>query len=146
MATLAEILLAPSTRPRLVDDCVDLVDREVDTKSGLSGLAVKGAYTVVKKVKPGIIREAVDRLLDEFVSRLEPFHAAFQQKGGGDFAAHLAGQPAQVADALLGVTDRRIARADNATIKKAYEKLRPMGEKHVQAAVPGVGRVVARYL
>jgi hypothetical protein len=34
----------------------------------------------------------------------------------------------------------------NTTIKKTYETLRPQGEKHVTAAVPGLGRVIQRYV
>lgn len=146
MPALKDILLTDSTRPNLIGDCVALIDREVDGKSGLSGVAVKGAYALVKKVKPGIIQEAVDRLLNDFVAHLEPFFAQFQEKGGGTFASFLEGKAAEVANALLGVTDTRIQGTKHKSIQKAYEKLRPTGEKHVQAAVPGVGRVVQKYL
>jgi hypothetical protein len=147
--TLNEILLAGGKRARVTDDCVQLIDDEVRSKTGLGGVAVKGAYAVVKKLSPNIIRDAVDKLLDDFVSRLEPFYADFRANGGGSqsgFSDFLVQRKHAVADALLGVTDRRIQNAKNRTIGKAYEKLRPTGEKHVQAAVPGVGRVVERYL
>lgn len=147
MATLRDILLVDGTRPRVIEDCVRLIDDEVASKSGLAGMAVKGAYAVVKKIKPGIIREAVDRLVDEFVDRLELFYAEFvDDDGADDFAAYLPERRPAVADALLQVTDQRIENAENRVIKKAYGKLRPTGQKHVQAAVPGVGRVIARFL
>lgn len=141
MPNLRDILLA-AQRPSVVADCVALVDSEVAAKGGFGGIAIKGAYAVVKAVKPGIISAAVDHMLDEFVARLEPFYI----EAPAEFAAHLEKNKSRVADALLGVTDARASRAANATIKKAYEKLRPSAAKHVEAAVPGVGRVVAKYI
>src|SRR4051794_37290371 len=80
MSTLADILLVPGNRPKVVADAVRVIDEEVDSKGGLSGLAVKGAYALVKAVKPGFVSEAVDSMLDDFVKRLEPFYAAAQAK------------------------------------------------------------------
>jgi hypothetical protein len=51
----------------------------------------------------------------------------------------------EVADALLTISDGRAARAKNAGVKKAYEKLRPTAKKNVEAAVPRLGRLVAKY-
>jgi len=144
MSTLAEVLLVPGNRPKVVDDCVRIVDAEVDSKGGLSGLAIKGAYALVKAVKPGFIAESIDHMLDDFVKRLEPFHAEAQQKNE-PIAAYMGARQGQVADALLAISDDRATRAKNQTVKKAYEKLRPTGKKHVEAAVPRIGRLLAKY-
>src|SRR5262245_32246922 len=85
---LKDILLADDKRPQTLGDCVQLVESEVASKSGLTGIAVKGAFAVVKAVKPGFVREAVDHLLDEFVQQLEPFYAEWQ-KAGGDIVGFL---------------------------------------------------------
>ena len=143
MSSLQDILLADDTRPRVVEDCVALVDHEVAAKSGLSGMAIKGAYALVKKIKPSIIQEAVNHLLNDFVQDLSPFYDSFEQ---GSFVSHLEAQRPDVASALLGVTDRRIENAKNKTIKKAYQKLRPTGQTHVAAAVPGLAEVVQKYI
>ena len=144
MSTLTEILLVPGTRPKVVADCVRLVDEEVDSKGGLSGIAIKAAYMVVKAVKPGFIPEAVDHMLDDFVRRLEPFHTEAQQKNEpvGPF---LNARVGLVSDALLAISDERAARAKNQTVKKAYEKLRPSAKKNVEAAIPRVGRLIGKY-
>jgi hypothetical protein len=144
MSTLIETLLIPGTRQKVVTDCVRLIEEEVDSKGGLSGLAIKGAFMVVKAVKPGFITESVDHMLDDFVRRLEPFSAEAQQKNEpiGPFMSARGGE---VADALLAISDERAARAKNQTAKKAYEKLRPTGKKHVEAAVPRIGRLIAKY-
>jgi hypothetical protein len=144
MPTLSDILLVPGNRPKVIADCVQLINEEVDSKGGLTGLAVKGAYALVKAVKPGFVTEAVDHMLNDFVTRLEPFWADAQAKNEpvGPLMSARAGA---VSDALLAISDERAQRSTNPSIKKAYEKLRPSGKKHVEAAVPRVGRLIAKY-
>jgi uncharacterized protein DUF6918 len=144
MPTLTEILLVPGNRPKVITDCVQLINEEVDSKGGLTGLAVKGAYALVKAVKPGFVTEAVDHMLDDFVKRLEPFWADAQAKNE-PVGPLLSARAPQVADALLAISDERAARSSNPTLKKAYEKLRPTGKKHVEQAVPRVGRLIGKY-
>ncbi|MCP4504628.1 MAG: hypothetical protein GY822_32390 [Deltaproteobacteria bacterium] len=147
--SLETLLLSDeSKRPHLLKDCVKLIDDEVKAKSGLTGVAIKGGYKIVCKIKPGIILESMDSLLNDFVKRVEPFWEQHVSDGGNetDFAQSLATQKEQVADALLGITDDRASRAKQRTMKKAYEKLRPTAKKHVAEAVPGVGRTLGAHL
>ena len=144
MSTLAEILLVPGLRPKVIADCVQLINEEVDSKGGLTGLAVKGAYAIVKAVKPGFVSEAVDHMLDDFVKRLEPFWADAQAKNE-PIGPLMNARAGEVADALLAISDERAQRARNQGVRKAYDKLRPTGRKHVEAAVPRIGRLVAKY-
>ncbi|MCC7071179.1 MAG: hypothetical protein IT383_07650 [Deltaproteobacteria bacterium] len=147
--TLTKRLLGdPARRPRILDDCVRLIDEEVGSKGGLSGLAIKGGYKIVCAVKPGVIREAMDHLLDDFVGRLDPFWQAHNVDGAAPsgFGDSLRKRAPEVADALLGITDDRARRAKNATMKSAYEKLRPQAKKHVEEAIPRVGRTLSAYL
>jgi hypothetical protein len=146
MKRLHLLIAESTTRRAIIDDCANLVEREVDRQSGLSGLAVRGAFSVVKAVRPGFVREAVDFLLDDFVTRLEPFCEAHAQSGSGSLQTALVHQSAAVADALLGVTDDKAKRAKNATLKKAYEKLRPTAHKYVAGAVPGIAEIIARHV
>ena len=144
MPTLKEILTVPGNRPKVVADCVTLIQEEVDSKGGLSGLAIKAAYAVVKALKPGFISEAVDHMLDDFATRLEPFWADAQAKNE-PVGAVMNARAGAVADALLAISDERAARAKNQGAKKAYEKLRPTGKKHVEAAVPRISRLLAKH-
>jgi hypothetical protein len=149
--TLTEHLGASERRPRVIQDCVFLIEEEVKRKSGLSGIAIKAAFATVKTVKPGFIAEAVDTLLDDFARRLDPF---FQRhRSGTDAAAapgralpdFFIGESAAIADALLGITDERAQRAKHAMVKKSYEKLRPSAKKHVEEAVPAIGRLIEKH-
>ena len=145
MSTLAEILLTETSRPVLISDCVNLVDDEVRSKSGVTGFAIKAAYKTVKAVKPGIIKDVVSVLVDDFVAQLESTYQAFGESGGGDIRTHVQRNAADVADALLVITDRRADKSRHRTLVKAYKKLRPKGKKHVIEAMPGIGKMLAKH-
>ena len=146
MSQLKNILLQSGNRERVIGDCVNLVESEVASKSGLGGMAVKTAFGVIKKLNPSIIHMAVNKLIDDFVDAMTPFYEDYQSANGTNLESHWNGKRQQMADALLGVTDKRIAKVNHKTIKKAYEKLRPSGAKHVEASIPGIAQVVARYI
>lgn len=146
MSTLKEILCDSDQRAAVVRDTTQLIANEVSAKSGISGMAIKAGYKAVNAIKPTLVSEAVDSLLDRFVAKVEPFYAdwlAADQTPG--FEAFLSGRTPEVANALLSVTDERAQQADR-KIAKIYGKLRPQGEKNVQAAIPGLGRLVAKYV
>ena len=145
MTTLKELLAAEPKRGALVDDCCLVLDQEVADKSGLGGIAIKGAYGVVKSVKPGFVKEVVNALLDEFLDGLDPLYQEAVQSGTAP-GAHLQANRSRVAKALLGVTDARAERAQRPAIKKAYLKLRPTAEKHVEAAAPRLASLFDRHL
>ena len=144
MATLQDNLKDPKRRQAIVDDACQVLDQEVAAKSGITGLAVKGAYKVVKGVKPGFIRETVDHLLDDFVRALEPIYEESVQKGE-PAGRYLESNRSRMADALLAITDGRAERAKNLSVKKLYGKLRPTAKKHVEAAAPRLGRLLERH-
>lgn len=139
-------LLKEPNRALLVADCEALVRSEVANKSGLSGIAVKGAFGVVNRIRPTLVNEAVNVLLNDFVLELEPFFSQYQQSSQGDFSQYLNERSTTVALALLQAADHRVEQADNAGIQKAYRKLRPVGQKHVESAVPGIAAILEKYL
>lgn len=143
--TLKESLLpSPDKRGPLLDACVRTIEAEVKSKSGLSGLAIKGGFKVLNKVKPGMVRESMDDLLDAFIERLEPMYTAWGQNGA--FSAYVLGRKPDVADALLGITDDRARGAKNRGVKSTYEKLRPQAKKHVEAALPRVVTMLEQHM
>lgn len=139
--TLKAALLDETKRPQVVADLGQLVDDEVAQK----GIAVKSGYGVVKKLKPGIITDAVDSLLDEFTHQLEPFYADFTTSGSGSLGDYFSSRSSEVADALLAVTDARAERSSRESIKKVYDKLRPSGKKNVEEALPRLGSVIQKH-
>ena len=143
--TLKASLLDADRRGAVVADLQDFVDQEVAGKGGLSGGVVKTGYAAVKRVRPGIIRSAIDSMLDEFVDALEPHWAAYRSQPVPGFGAFLAGRPHEVAQSLLAVTDRRAQRSSRAAVTSVYGKLRPKGEQNVIEALPRLGDLVERH-
>jgi hypothetical protein len=145
MATLKELLGTPPKRQAVVDDACRVLDAEVDDKSGLSGLAIKAAFGVIKNVQPGFVPQVVDSLLDEFLGAFEPLHARAVAAGKSP-GAELKASASQAAEALLAITDARAQSAQRAVVQKTYEKLRPTAKKHVEAAMPRVADLLERQL
>jgi len=143
---LKERLGAAPIRPLLIRDCVDLIDTQVKGKTGLSGIAIKGAYKTIKAVKKGFITEVVDNLLDDWLEQLQPHHDTWVAENSGTFANFLATRTDAVADDLLKVTDIRAESTRHTTAKKAYQKMRGSAKANVVQAVPDLGRVVEKHL
>ena len=146
MATLAEQLLDEETRPKLVDECVALIDEEVRKKKGIKATLLKGAYKTVKAIKRGFVRGVVDALLDDWVAKLEPYYAEHQAKGSGPFKTTVLAQRDAVAESLLEVTDERAETTKHTTAKKLYVRLRSSAKSNVEEALPGLADVVDEHL
>jgi hypothetical protein len=144
MLSLKEQFGTGDRRAALVDDAVKVLDQEVADKSGLTGIAIKGAYKLVQGMRPGFVRHVVDALLDDFVAALEPIYAEAAEKKR-PAGAYLLEQRDRVADALLSVTDKRAQTAQSAGIKSAYSKLRPMAKKQVDGAAPRLATLIERH-
>ena len=150
MPTLVEKITDPDVHPQVIEGCLQLIESEVASKSGLSGAAVKAGYKVVKTLKPGMIKEAVTKLLPEFATALQPMYEKSGAPEAGDgsgqvFSEYLLANQDQAADALLGVTDRKAQGAKNKTLQKTYERLRGGAKAHVTAAIPGLSRTLGRF-
>ncbi len=144
MPSLTEALTNETKKSAVVDDCCKLIDEEVADKSGISGLAIKAGYGVVKGIKPGFVRQVVHDLLPELAKALDPIHAEAVAQGK-PVPAHFEANAGRVADGLLAITDGKAKNAKSGAVKGTYEKLRPTAKKHVEAAVPRLGRLVEKH-
>ena len=144
MATLKELVTGPAKRAAIIGDALAVLDAEVASKGGFGGLAIKGAFKVVKGVSPDFLPSVVDALMDDFLNVLEPFYQESLTAGDSPKKV-LEKQPGKVADALLAITDARAKRAKNAMVAKTYEKLRGSAKTHVEAAVPRLGELLERH-
>jgi hypothetical protein len=144
-ATLKQVLLAPERRKAVVADLQTLVDREVAGKSGMSGLAIKGSFAVVKKVRAGFVPQAINAMLPEFAHRLQPYYDKYDPATDGSLPDFLAANQSAVADVMLAVADGRARRSRHETAKRAYQKLRPQAKKHVISALPQLGALIEKY-
>jgi len=144
-ATLQDILLAPDTQPQVASDCYALVEQQVSEMSGISGAAVKVAYKTVTAFMPGHVRHMVESLMPRMIEELEPYWADFRASGGGEFGDYLTKRSDEVSESLLRVTDERAEASGRPTIVRAYRGVRGGASKHVQAALPRLGDLVAKY-
>jgi hypothetical protein len=144
MPKLPEILTSPEKKESVVDDVLTLIDAEVADKGGISGLALKAGYGVVKGIKPGFIRHVVVDLLPEFAEALDPFYqeAVEKKKTPQD---HFVANSSRVADALLSITDGRAKTAKSGAVRSTYDKLRGTAKKNVEAALPRLGKLVEKH-
>lgn len=139
---LIEIIKNKSAKSSIIDDCTVLIDRQVAAKGGMSGMALKAAYRVVKGVGPTYIPGAIGRLLPEVLQALDPMWETGLQMG--DPVTHLTENSAQTADTILSVTDARIQHS-NGVVKSSYLKLRKSVQGDVVAAVPELVKIIGNH-
>jgi hypothetical protein len=141
---LGDVINDPTKKPAIVADCCTLIDEEVAARGGLSGLAVKAGYAAVKGIKPGFVKEVVEKLLPEFATQLDPLWD--EGKKTGNAAGFLQANKSRVADALLSVTDERSKHAKSSVVRGTYEKLRGSAKKNVEEAVPRLARLLTKHV
>lgn len=149
MSSLLEKLTSPEVRSKVVQSCVELVDNEVASKGGVSGMLIKTSYKAIKALRPGLVPSAVDGLLPEFAYSLQGLWDKSTEgaaEPAAAFTSYLTGHPEETADALLAVTDRRAEKTGNSTLKKAYERLRGLAKDNVANAVPRLATTLGQYL
>ncbi|MDX9723342.1 MAG: hypothetical protein RBU37_21520 [Myxococcota bacterium] len=144
---MSEVLKDPERRKTAIDDAAKLIDDEVSRKKGMTGMLLKGGYSVVRRLEGGrMIHNVLEVLLDEFMESIEPLHKPFRDaESENPFAETLQANEDQAVQALLSVTDRRAEKSKHGLLKKTYTKLRPSGEEHVKQALPGLGGLIDKH-
>lgn len=140
---LSEKLQDEQVTASIAVDCATLMDVQVATKSGISGLALKAAYAVVKGLSADYIPGAIQRLLPEAITALDPMWDEGIQ--AGDPVVHLTQNSDLTADTILSVTDAKIQRSSNGLICSSYNKLRKSVKSDIAAAVPGLAQILGKH-
>jgi hypothetical protein len=148
MKSLKEIFEDPEASRSVLSDGLRVLDEEIAKRSGIGGLAIKGAYKVVRNVQGGrTLQKAVQILMPEFIDKLDPYYKRYQEEGKvKTWTEYLRPHYVTIADELLAVTDRRIQETDNRAIRGAYDKLRPKARKEVVSSLPALCRMMERYV
>ncbi|WP_299402894.1 hypothetical protein [Acaryochloris sp. IP29b_bin.148] len=124
-------------------DCAQLMDEQVATKTGLSGLAIKTAYRAFKGIGPGYIPRVLQSLVPQALDALDPMWTEGMQSG--DPVKHLSQNSSATADVLLGVTDQKLSQAKNKIVIATYKKVRKSVKGDVEEAVPGLAQILGNY-
>ncbi len=143
---LVERIAVEPHRPKVVVDCVELIDTQVKAKGGLSGMAIKAGYATIKAIKKGFVTATVEALLDDWLGKLQPHYDKWFASGKGTFAEFLIARSDDVAEDLLKVTDERASTTKHTTAKKAYERMRPSAKKNVIEGIPELARLVEKHM
>jgi hypothetical protein len=140
--SLLRVLDDPVRREAITADLVRLVDEEVRGRSGMSGAALRAGYATFQRIKPGIVRLAVDRLLPELAVAVQPSWEEAARSGSDRCFTDRA---EEIAEQMLTVTDRMSERATNRVLKRLYASLRPSARRHVARSVPRLPTVIRRH-
>ncbi|MCW4355484.1 hypothetical protein ONR57_19455 [Hoyosella sp. YIM 151337] len=143
--SLRDVLISDEeSREAFVVQARAVLDDEVRSKRGPTGVMLKGAYKTVNAVHATFVNGVIRVLLPDFLDRMQPHWDAFASSGQPDFGQFLAGQGDEAADALLAVVDARAEASSYRSVAKLYGQLRGQGHKHVVLALPAVGALIQR--
>jgi len=140
---LCDTIQDKSVRTSIAKDCAQLMDKQVAAKSGISGMALKAAYKVIKGVGAGYIPRAISHLLPDTCAALEPLWNEGIQ--AGDPVEYLAQNRSIAADQILSVTDSHIEKSKNKVVRSSYNMLRKSVKNDVEEAVPGLAEILGNY-
>lgn len=126
----------------MIDDCTRLIEAQVNAKGGLSGMALKTAYRMVKSIGASYLPGAIGRLLPDVLDSLDPLWVKGLQVGQP--VDYLTNNRTQAADQVLAITDKR-AKYTNSVVRSSYNQLRKSIKGDVEAAVPGLASIIGAY-
>jgi hypothetical protein len=141
---IGDQLLNTDNKDLVVQDCCDMIDAQLASKSGLSGMALKTAFAALKGIKPNYIRDVVELLLPSCFVAIDPLWQQGTEEG--DPVGYLTANSAQTADVLLSVTDEKVKNIQRQIVKGIYQKFRNSASKHVEEAVPDFAQIIGKYL
>ena len=139
----------PKIYETVMADSLKILDQEVAKRSGLSGMAIKGGYKVLKGIQQGkMLKMILSALLPDFIERLDPYYSRFQKKEGKGktWTDFLRPDFDTIADEFLKVTDSKAKESSNPSIRKTYDKLRPKAKKEVLASLPALTKMMEKYI
>jgi hypothetical protein len=139
-------LFSLNTFPELVKELSTVVEHEVDKKSGLSGILIKGGFKTIKAIMPNMIEKSIQDLLPEFIKAFQPIYEEFEKSTlSNDLVAYMTLHQKKIADALLGVTDMKANVGKHKLLIEVYKKLRPLAQEQVASALPAVAKVFVKF-
>ena len=124
-----------------VDDDIDCTEEYGDENTPPSWFP--GGDLPPDARRMGLTHHVPDGALLDFAGKLDPIYQE-AKSGGKNIADHFVANKGRAADALLEITDAR-AQKKSGTVVKTYEKLRPNAKSQVEAAIPRLGKLVAKY-
>ncbi|TVQ90118.1 MAG: hypothetical protein EA397_14305 [Deltaproteobacteria bacterium] len=142
--TLTQILHDETRRWAVARDGAQLVADEVASRSGLRAAALKAGFKTIRRLKPGIIEEAMYHLLPSFAPKVDPHWE--RAVASGDPSGYFDRHAAAIAESLLEVTDAKAQQAKNRVMLKVYRALRGQALAHTAQSVPRLPALIAKHV
>ena len=142
--TLTEVLTDEARRRAVARDGAQLVADEVASRTGLRAAALKAGFKTIRRLKPGIIEEAMYALLPSFAPAVDPHWA--KAVASGEPKRYFREHADEIADSLLAVTDAKARRAKNRVMLKVYNALRGQALTQTAQSVPRLPDLIAKHV
>lgn len=139
---LGDLIKDSAVQASIVNDCNQLINSHVSQKGGVSGMALKTAYRVVRGVGPTYVPGAIGRMLPAALEALDPIWQEGMQSGNP--VEHLNHHRTRTADLILSVTDHRIRYASGPVVG-VYNKLRKSVKSDIEEVVPELACILDRH-
>ncbi len=137
-------LLADDIRPTLAAELAGLAESAVDSSSGISGVAIKGMFSAVKKVNDDVPVKAANRLLPDILETLQPRWDEYRASDVQDFGTFLNTNSDAVVDDILKVLDKNANKVP--AVQKGYSAVRSKLAGQIKPHLPMLGDVIERYM
>lgn len=147
MASLSEILLASPQREALIAGGAELLEKAIAERGGLTGMAYRTGYAMIKAAKPGAARRASVELMPGFAEALNPLFEQHLQQGGSaeTFSRTLLGNADTTISRLIAVADQRVEGSSD-LVRKTYARFRGNAEAEVARILPDLATLIDRVI
>jgi hypothetical protein len=142
--TLTAVLADSKRRAAVVRDVERIVDEEVAARRGIQGVALRAGYAAFRRLRPGIVRVALDRLLPLFAPVIDRHWEA--AVASGDPEGWFEREAEAIADGLLAVTDAVSHRITNPVALGLYRSLRGQARPHVATGVTRIPPLLRKHV
>lgn len=141
---LSEQIQDQQIRLNIAEDCVKLMDNQVDAKTGITGAFFKTLYKGIENISPNYAQKAIFGLIPPISQAINPLWDEGKEKGNP--VTYLENNPTLTANTILSVTDERIKKTKNKIIKVSYEKIRNSLQNEIEQVVPQLAEILGKYV
>ena len=140
---LSEQIEDKQIRLNIAEDCVKLMDNQVEAKTGITGILFKTLYKGLESITPKYAQKAIFNLIPSISQAINPLWDEGKEKGNP--VTYLQNNCTLTANTILSVTDERIRKTKNKIIKVSYEKIRHVLQDEIEQIVPQLAEILGKY-
>lgn len=121
-----------------------IVDEEVSSKRGVTGLTIRGSYSLIKWLKRDSLERTLDEMLEEFVIDLDSLYR--KHSSPQNFGDYILRNKSRIAARMLRITDKRRKTSKNQSLCSAYDKISPSAQSNIERAIPKISQLIQKYV